>query len=467
MPNAEDFTLGQWLVCPTRNTLTNANTTRQLQHTPMQLLVYLAQRPGQSISKAELLDKLWADKVVTEEVLTVAISHLRKALDDNARSPRYIKTLPGKGYCLIQSPERSAKPARRHWRAGALAAMLIACLLGAALLLALKPKPPEAMAPSPAAVDYYRQAHYLLARGESSDLARAEERFRRALDLQPEYAEALWGLARVQLAQARQTPDDETLTDSARALLEKARQLRADFAPVHRQLGWLYFIEYWEYQNARASFEHAIELNATDPETHLLFSQFQLAMGEYSASLASVERYIELAPQGYSQPVTAWIYYMADQAPRALRELEKIASVNTTADADFHLSAVKVYDHLGRDKDAFAHINALLDSSALTHEHGQLARAQFALGGLDALYRWLLNNQIEANVGHYTPPLSYARYALKTGDYDTAIAWLDRALVARQPELMWLAADPLYQPLHAHPKFQALLKSLKLNRVTD
>lgn len=61
---------------------------------------YLLQRPGQVVSRQELLDAVWAETVVVEETLTRAISLLRSALSD--QSPyQYIETFPKRGYRLI------------------------------------------------------------------------------------------------------------------------------------------------------------------------------------------------------------------------------------------------------------------------------------------------------------------------------------------------------------------------------
>jgi Tol biopolymer transport system component/DNA-binding winged helix-turn-helix (wHTH) protein len=63
-----------------------------------QILRYLLQRPGELVSKDELLRELWQEQIVEEGALVQQVSHLRKALGDNPRSPSFILTIPGKGY---------------------------------------------------------------------------------------------------------------------------------------------------------------------------------------------------------------------------------------------------------------------------------------------------------------------------------------------------------------------------------
>lgn len=97
----QDFQLGQWRVSPAHNSVQQGQQQRRIEHTPMQVLLYLVKHHERMVSKDELLENIWAGKVVSEDALTVAISQIRKALGDNARHPDYIKTIPGKGYQLI------------------------------------------------------------------------------------------------------------------------------------------------------------------------------------------------------------------------------------------------------------------------------------------------------------------------------------------------------------------------------
>ncbi|MDM7859088.1 winged helix-turn-helix domain-containing protein [Alteromonas sp. ASW11-36] len=65
------------------------------------LLVLLAKHPGELVGKEQLLNRIWSDVVVTEDALTRCVSRLRKALNDSAKAPRVIETLPKRGYRLV------------------------------------------------------------------------------------------------------------------------------------------------------------------------------------------------------------------------------------------------------------------------------------------------------------------------------------------------------------------------------
>jgi DNA-binding winged helix-turn-helix (wHTH) protein len=97
----ESFQLHEWLVKPNSNELVGHGQTLKLDHKVMQLLVHFAQNPGKDLSKEEILRAVWGEGVFSEEALTVAVSSLRKALGDDSRSPKYIKTLPRHGYRML------------------------------------------------------------------------------------------------------------------------------------------------------------------------------------------------------------------------------------------------------------------------------------------------------------------------------------------------------------------------------
>lgn len=67
----------------------------------MDLLVYLAQHAGATVSTDELARDVWAGRAMSEQPVYQGIAQLRKALDDDARHPRYIQTITKKGYRLI------------------------------------------------------------------------------------------------------------------------------------------------------------------------------------------------------------------------------------------------------------------------------------------------------------------------------------------------------------------------------
>ena len=72
----------------------------------MQVLLFLIQHAGKEVTKAQIFQHVWRDSVVADDILSVSVSKIRKALGDKARAPTFIKTLPGVGYVLIAKVEK-------------------------------------------------------------------------------------------------------------------------------------------------------------------------------------------------------------------------------------------------------------------------------------------------------------------------------------------------------------------------
>ena len=96
-----DFSIGDWQVQPQINRIHRGQVSFHLEPKVMQVLVLLASTPGELVAKERLLQTVWSGVFVGDDVLTRAISEIRRVLTDDARSPRIIQTIPKTGYRLI------------------------------------------------------------------------------------------------------------------------------------------------------------------------------------------------------------------------------------------------------------------------------------------------------------------------------------------------------------------------------
>ena len=139
------FRVGPWRVEPGLNTVARNGTTLRLESKVMEVLLCLAEHAGEAVSKEKLLQTVWPGTFVSDDVLFRSVSELRRILEDDAREPTIIQTIPKRGYRLvapvewvneIQEPEVEASGAtrgavvntRKFWL-GALVVMVAAVLL--------------------------------------------------------------------------------------------------------------------------------------------------------------------------------------------------------------------------------------------------------------------------------------------------------------------------------------------------
>src|SRR5690349_12076887 len=71
---------------------------RALEPRAFNLLVYLIENRGRVVEKQELFEQVWKETFVTDNALTRAIKQIRSAIGDEAAAPRYIETVPKRGY---------------------------------------------------------------------------------------------------------------------------------------------------------------------------------------------------------------------------------------------------------------------------------------------------------------------------------------------------------------------------------
>lgn len=105
MTHAPTFAFGEYLFIPNRQLLLKNGQSVRIGCRALDLLAAFVQRPGEVLSKRELLEEAWPSTTVVEGNLKVHIAALRRALDDDADWAKYIATVNGRGYRFIAPVE--------------------------------------------------------------------------------------------------------------------------------------------------------------------------------------------------------------------------------------------------------------------------------------------------------------------------------------------------------------------------
>lgn len=104
----DDFCIGDWRVRPALHRLERSGEAARVTPKVMHVLCCLAAQPGLVLRRDDLLATVWHGTVVTDTVLSRAISELRKVFGDDAGDPHVIETIPTTGYRLVASVRREA-----------------------------------------------------------------------------------------------------------------------------------------------------------------------------------------------------------------------------------------------------------------------------------------------------------------------------------------------------------------------
>jgi DNA-binding winged helix-turn-helix (wHTH) protein len=143
------FRLEGWTAEPSLNRLSRGDIAIRVEPKVMDVLTELAAHAGKVVPKEELIRAVWGREHLAESILTRAVAELRRHLEDDAHAPRFIETIPKRGYRLIAPvvffadtvvDDDADLPPARWWRGASLLAAA-AFVLGATLgWSALRPK---------------------------------------------------------------------------------------------------------------------------------------------------------------------------------------------------------------------------------------------------------------------------------------------------------------------------------------
>jgi DNA-binding winged helix-turn-helix (wHTH) protein/TolB-like protein len=148
------FRIGEYLIEPRRNRISGPTGATSLQPRIIDVLCALAERQGEVLSRAELIDSVWRVEHGADESLTRAISQLRKVFADAPGDERFIETIAKRGYRLAaavrsaREQDTSVAPRTtvrlRLFRIAA-SALLVVLVVAAVLALRVPEEEPEAI----------------------------------------------------------------------------------------------------------------------------------------------------------------------------------------------------------------------------------------------------------------------------------------------------------------------------------
>lgn len=162
--------------------------------------------------------------------------------------------------------------------------------------------------------------------GSGGDLLAAEAEYRKALELRPDYPEALVALSDV--IRYRTVTGDlarESGFSDALSLASRAIRIDPDYAEAYVQLGEIQHRHFWAFEEAAASYAKAIELNPGSASAHSAYSRFLSKSGEFAAAVNEARVALDLDPRSSSSATSLAIRLTRarelDEARRVIDEI--------------------------------------------------------------------------------------------------------------------------------------------------
>ena len=492
VPLPNSFQLRDWQVHASENCIVRGEERVLLEPRVMDLLVFLSQHPEQTLGKDEILLAVWGSLHHSDSVIARAISLLRLHLRDDARNPAYIRTIPSRGYRLIapvqpladpavaapdsgvqampvqeeiasvdhpQQPSDSnapkpARPRRPHWIAAAVVVML---LLASALLWQREGEESPLAGAQSAAMTHLNviaiaplddrdvpAAHRYLIHDVHEAVASAllKRGRQRVVMLPPSQGGSTASDLKSYLARARQSGADAVLMGAAKEQRSRIEVELRLVTPDSRALLWS--ITLHEDSGSEQAFRDGIVATVATSLGAALKAPARNALRDYPVD-----------PKAYRlQAQARWFEQRRSvEGVRRAHELFKQAVEQDPAYADafsgLALSFIHQIQYTGMPADsAYAQAMAAAERALeLDPDHSEAiaAKAQVL-----ALRDWnfdaaigLLQRALVLDPGNIAARQHLAEMQVMTGDYDAAVANIDRALAIKPYSALLLAVKAL------------------------
>lgn len=490
---ADPFLVGEWTVTPSRNLLARGGEEVRVEPRVMDVLVHLAARADQPVSKDELINTVWKGRYVTDDVLTVTIYALRKALRDDARQPRYIETVSRRGYRLIaplQSPsavpvhlgtaDRGARrldmpadtpppdtlpadPRGYSWTMIVATLALVLFASGATWMLTvtrhdstIDPRRPgqRRHATSAEAHEAYVKGRFFLDQRSIRGWREALQHFERAVVLDPQDPAAQAGLADAYSAMSDfGVASPAELRPRAMAAVDRALALDRQSAEGLAALGRVQFLFDWDFPAADRSLTRAVALDPDYMPAHQTMAWLKSAGGQHADAIAAARRALQLDPVNTARYTElAWVLALAGRHDETMREIDRALQLSPRS-FETHLMKGWASELAGQPDAAFAAYRDALRLSGAPEDSLQRIDAVYRSSGLAGYYRGWLDR------GATDGPMSdtwRAQLYVRVGELDHAIASLERAYQKREGALAWVNVEPSFQPLRSDARFQQI-----------
>ena len=301
----------------------------------------------------------------------------------------------------------------------------------------------------------YLQGRFFADRQTKQDTGKAIEYYKQAIALDPQYAAAWAWLARAYADQGAYewAPHAEAF-EQARAAADRALDLEPNLAEAHAALGFVRMAHDRDWEGAHASFRRALEL--APGSAHVLRGAAILAacLGRNEDAIALLRRAVTLDPlSAPAQRVLASRCLYAGLLVEAESALRRALEINPAGGLTHYWLGL-LYLARSRWEEARAAFqqegNAVLRLLGVTLVERALGHAELA--------RTTLNEMVDkhASGGTFQIALAYATI----GDADKAFEWLERADAQRDPGLIEIKAEMLLRSLYDDPRWPVFLQKL-------
>lgn len=316
---------------------------------------------------------------------------------------------------------------------------------------------------SPEAYQLYLKGRYFWNKRTAPDYRKAISYFKQATDVDANYSLAYAGLADTYnlLGSYGEIAPREAFP-RARASAIRALELDPDLAEAHTSLAYALQNFYWDWSGAEREYKRAVALNPSYATTFHWYGGYLMLMGRFDEAIKMRAHARELDPLSPSiQAALGSPYLLSRQYDQAIRMyLQSLELEPNFSHAYLGLG----WSYLGKG----LHHKAIELFEKGTRMSGgdpsfssELGYA-YAVAGRQAQARELLERLIEERQSRHVSSFEIAMIYAGLGEEDKAFEWLERAYSERSNRLTGIKVEPTVDRLRTDPRFDDLLRRMKL-----
>jgi len=314
------------------------------------------------------------------------------------------------------------------------------------------------------AYDLYLKGRFELYKMTREGLDASKQLFGEAIRLDPNYALAHDGLAYSWYLEGFLgfvAPKDAM--PRAKAAVRRAIELDETVAEAHATLGVILALYDWDWAGAERELIRSIELNGASPVCRDGYAFYYLRpVGRIEEALSETQQALSLDPLSIIFRVhLAFLFYLQKKYEHSIAQFRKVLEMSPQYYLA-HAMMGNVYTLAGDFDDALVCYARAREADANSKFVDSLEAMTLAMAGRRTEAVALLDNITRRAANDYISPVSIAYVCTALGDKDRAFENLDRAIHDRDPNLLGLKSNPIFESLRIDSRYHALLRKMQL-----
>jgi serine/threonine-protein kinase len=314
------------------------------------------------------------------------------------------------------------------------------------------------------AYNLYLKGRFEVYKMTREGLDASRQLFEEAIRLDPNYALAHDGLAYAwySLGFMGFVAPKEAMP-KAKASIRRALELDETVAEAHATLGVILALYDWDWASAERELTRSIELNGASPVARDVYAFYYLRpAGRIDEAVVEVQNALSLDPLSILFRVhLGFLYYLQHRYEHAIAQFRKVLEMSPKYYLA-HAMMGPVYAMTGRFEKALECFVEARTADADSKFVDSLQAMTLAMAGRNAEAKKELDGIMLRAAHDYISPVSIAYVFAALGDKNAAFEHLDQAIADRDPNVLGLKSNPVFDGLREDARYQALLRKMQL-----